>query len=106
MGRPKTNSLIAYNVVCNARKFIQSVSLGMPGTHNDKHIVKLDTVAVSLHRGGSSWLRNKSWTVNLKNGTSKTFHGLYLIVDGGYIRWPCLVCPLTSLNDDINKLSK
>ena len=32
--------LIAYEVVCNCCKFIQSVLVGHPGTRNDKHIVR------------------------------------------------------------------
>ena len=33
---------VAYEVARNCRKFIQSVSVGHPGTRNDKHIVRTD----------------------------------------------------------------
>ena len=33
---------IAYEGICTSRKFIQSVTVGHPGTRNDKHIVRTD----------------------------------------------------------------
>ena len=48
--------LVAYEVVCNCHKFIQSVSVGHPGTRNNKqHIVRTDnTVRDGLV--GKKWL--------------------------------------------------
>jgi hypothetical protein len=41
---------------------------------------------------GSSWLKDKRWTALTEDG-KVTFTGFYLICDGGYLRWPPLICP-------------
>jgi hypothetical protein len=42
---------------------------------------------------GNGWLHSKSWQTVGRIGTTKHFHGNYLICDGGYHRWPCLIPP-------------
>jgi hypothetical protein len=87
---------LAYQVVCTSRKCIQSVSFGHPGSRNDKHIARTDRAITDLLYG-NGWLRSKSWeVVSDANGGRKVFQGLYLICDGGYHRWPCLVYPVKS----------
>ena len=83
---------IAYEVVCNCRKFIQSVSVGHPGTRNDKHIVRTDNTVMDLLEG-NGWLNSKTWCSTGVNGTRKLHRGVYLICDGGYHRWPVLINP-------------
>ena len=83
---------VAYEVICTARKFIQSVSCGHPGTRNDKHIVKTDPSVMQL-LDQNSWLNSKAWHCSGSDGTKKTFFGAYLICDGGYHMWPCLMSP-------------
>jgi hypothetical protein len=85
---------IAYEVICTSRKFIQSVSFGHPGSRNDKHIVRTDSSVMSLVEG-SGWLRTRTWECVMDaEGTRKVFHGLYLLSDGGYLRWPCFAFPI------------
>jgi hypothetical protein len=85
---------VAYQVVCTSRKFIQSVSCGHPGARNDKHIARTDPSVTDLLYG-NGWLRSKYWEVtNDANGRRKAIQGLYLICNGGYHRWPCLVYPV------------
>ena len=84
---------IAYEVICSSRKFIQSVSVGHPGTRNDKHIVRTDYSVVDLLQG-NGWLQSKAWKTRGPNGTQVQFFGVYLICDGGYLRWPCLISPV------------
>ena len=85
---------IAYEVICTARKFIQSVTVGHPGSRNDKHIVRTDESVMQLLEG-NGWLQSKAWkTVAGPHGQSKTFFGVYVICDGGYHRWPCMVSPV------------
>ena len=85
---------IAYEVICTSRKFIQSVTRGHPGARNDKHIVRTDDVVMSL-LAGNGWLNSKAWEVTTSpNGALKVFDGVYLICDGGYHRWPCLMFPV------------
>jgi hypothetical protein len=82
---------VAYEVICTARKFIQSVSCGHPGTRNDKHIAKTDPSVMQLLEN-NSWLNSRAWHCSGHEG-KKTFFGVYLICDGGYHTWPCLVSP-------------
>ena len=85
---------VSYEVVCTSRKFIQSVSCGHPGSRNDKHIARTD-VAITNLLLPQDWLGAKSWeVVNDADGAKKVFHGSYLLCDGGYHRWPCLVYPI------------
>ena len=51
---------VAYEVICTARKFIQSVSCGHPGTRNDKHIVKTDPSVMQLLEF-NGWLNSRAW---------------------------------------------
>lgn len=92
--------LVAYEVVCTSRKFIQSVSWGHPGSRNDKHIARTDAAIMNLLEP-NDWLGSKSWEVVMdREGGRKVFRGSYLLCDGGYHRWPCLVFPLkTGLPD-------
>lgn len=83
---------IAYEVICTSRKFIQSVTVGHPGTRNDKHIVRTDDSVLQILYG-NGWLNSKRWQCSGRDGITKTFRGVYLICDGGYHRWPCLVSP-------------
>ena len=86
---------IAYEVICTSRKFVQSVSCGHPGSRNDKHIVITDKSVIQLLEG-NGWLNSKSWRTMGPDRQIKTFTGVYLICDGGYHRWPCLVSPVKS----------
>ena len=68
---------IAYEVVCNCRKFIQSVSVGHPGTRNDKHIVRTDQSAMDLLEG-NGWLNSKTWCCSTGvDGIRKLHRGVY-----------------------------
>ena len=99
---------IAYEVICSNGRKILSVTKGFPGTRGDKSIVKVDETVRSLHlfkngldplRDGTSWLAKAPWTIRTLGGNTKTFHGKYLICDGGFLRWPCLVCSVNELED-------
>ena len=84
---------IAYEVICTARKFIQSVSVGHPGSRNDKHIVRTDDSVMELLQG-NGWLQSKSWKAFGLDGRQVPFFCVYLICAGGYHRWPCLISPV------------
>ena len=84
---------IAYEVICTSCKFIQSVSVGHPGSRNDKHIVRTDDSVMQLLEG-NGWLQSKAWKAVGAGGRSVSFFGVYLICDGGYHRWPCLISPV------------
>ena len=82
-------------MICDDHHKIQAVSQGHPGARNDKTIVKLDDAVATL-KSKNSWLGSMPWIVTVSSGLKK-FFGYYLICDGGYLRWPCLV---TGINDD------
>jgi hypothetical protein len=85
---------IAYEVVCNCQKFIQSVSVGHPGTRNNKHIVITNITVVIDLLGGNGWLNSKSWSSSDVNSSTRKIHrGDYLIYNGGYHHWPILINP-------------
>jgi hypothetical protein len=84
---------IAYEVICTSRKFIQSVSSGHPGARNDKHIVRTNDSVMQL-LDGKGWLNSRSWESRGVDGVTKVTKGLYLICDGGYHRWPCMMHPV------------
>ncbi len=86
---------IAYKVICTSRKFVQSVSCVHPGSRNDKHIVRTDESVMRLLEG-NGWMSSKSWRTMGPDRHIKTFAGVYLICNGGYHRWPCLVSPVKS----------
>jgi hypothetical protein len=87
---------VAYEVICTSRKFIQSVSVGHPGSRNDKHIVRTDETVMSLLYG-NGWLQSQAWDCIVDaTGKREVFYGVYLISDGGYHRWPCFLYPIKS----------
>mmetsp|Transcript_11517 Transcript_11517/g.21528 ORF Transcript_11517/g.21528 Transcript_11517/m.21528 type:complete len:181 (+) Transcript_11517:298-840(+) len=46
-----------------------------------------------LLRNDDVFLRNLRWTLVARDGTHKNHHGAYLICDGGYNEWACLMPP-------------
>ena len=60
------------------------------GTRNDKHIVKLDKNVAKIR---DEWYKTVQWNYYDQDGQLRTAVGVYLICDGGYLRWPILICP-------------
>ena len=54
------------------------------------YIVKLDASVAKIY---DSWYNTVTWNFYDSDGQIKTAVGVYLICDGGYLRWPILVCP-------------
>lgn len=97
---------VAFEVVTTHRREVLYVSKGYPGTRNDKQIVKVDALPILLH-DKTSFLATQKWTCVFVDGTTHTFDGYWFLVDGGYLRWPCLICPIALDNDrDICVLGK
>ena len=96
---------IAYEVIVNQKRFIMSVTVGHPGARNDKHICRLDE---SLRHLAEGWLSKVEWWAysDMANESKiVVVKGLYLICDGGYLRWPTLICPV-KVTERFKKLSK
>ncbi len=85
-------TLIAYEVICTCRKFIQGVLNGDPWTRNDKYISHTDDSVTDL-LVPNLWHSSKAWQCLGTNGQKRNFFGAYLICDGGYHKWPCLIFP-------------
>ena len=80
-------------VIVTHRKKVLHMSIGYPGARNDKHIVKVDSAPKSLH-SGSHWLRSRKWYSKKNDGSVVQHRGYWLLVDGGYLRWPSLICTI------------
>ena len=89
----KGYTLVANEVICTCRKFIQNVSVGHPGTRNDKHISHTDHSMTDDLLVPNLWLNSKNWQCVGLNGQKRNFFGAHLICDGGYHHWPCLMFP-------------
>lgn len=97
---------IAFQVISSHHKEIFYVSKGFPGTRNDRQIVKIDTFPKELH-SGEHWLSSKEWYCSTRSGGTVRFCGMWLLVDGGYLRWPSLLCPCPRDADlSVKKLSR
>ncbi|KAL7530316.1 hypothetical protein ACHAXR_004880 [Thalassiosira sp. AJA248-18] len=84
---------LAFKVVSGfADRQVMGVSSVQFGTRNDKHkhIVRLDKNVAMIRDG---WYKDVEWTYYDKEGNLRRAVGIYLIVDGGNLRWPILICP-------------
>ena len=73
----------------NTRRIL-GISSVQYGTRNDQHIVKLDETVTNLRKG---WCKDVIWGYYDLQGFMNYTRGVYFICDGGYLRWPSLICP-------------
>lgn len=83
---------LAFEVITGYDRQILGVSAVQFGTRNDKHIVKIDENVTRIRDG---WYSDVEWAYLNAHGVRLTTKGIYLICDGGYLRWPTLICPFT-----------
>jgi len=76
----------AFQVVVDHTSKVLSVCPGMPGTYNDKTIVKYDTFVTSLRT--LPLFRDYQWFRYDSQGKICEERGVYCIVDGGYLQQP------------------
>ena len=84
---------LAFEAITDHNRRIMGILSVQFGTRNDKHIVKLDAAVAKIRDG---WYKTVTWNFYDSDGQLKTALGVYLICDGGYLRWPILVCPYQS----------
>jgi hypothetical protein len=89
-GKEKLPTL-AFQFIVSHSKWIMSVTNAHMGTDNDKTICRYDSAIQAVRDGQYSKLHFELYTG--EGDTTTIEKGLYLIVDGGYHRWDCLVCP-------------
>lgn len=82
--------MIAFEVILDNICKIFGISSVQHGTINDQHIVKIDENIERIKKG---WCKNVYWTHYDKTGRQLCSLDIYLIGDGGYLRWPCLIFP-------------
>ena len=83
---------LAFEVVVAHDRRIQSVSTYNPGAQNDKTIAQNDNAIAELRRQGT-FLSNQTFEPKCPDGTTRTHHRSYVICNGGYCQWTCLILP-------------
>jgi Plant transposon protein. len=63
------------------------------GTYNDKTIARIDCPLFDLFCNDDSPLKGLNWTTKTSDGGEKRHRGGYLICDGKYHEWGCLISP-------------
>ena len=81
---------MAFECVTNNRRRIMGLAPIQFGARSDKHIVRLDPTVTAIR---TSWYKSVVWRhFNIK-GEQTYSQGIYLICNGGYLRWETLMCP-------------
>lgn len=81
---------LAFECITNHQLKIMGISCVQFGTRNDQHIVRLDATVSLIRR---QWYKDVQWSYFDLEGNVKSSRGIYLICDGGYLRWKTLICP-------------
>ncbi len=81
---------VGFEVITGFDRQILGISSIQFGTRNDQHIVKIDE---NVQRIRDGWYKTVKWQYFDEEGNVKHGTGVYLICDGGYLRWPILICP-------------
>jgi hypothetical protein len=76
--------MISYEVTVNHNREIMHVSVGHPGSRNDKTIVKTDEFLQKMKN--KQILHDVEFELFRKDGTSFKVLGAYLFTDNGYAR--------------------
>ena len=88
----------AFQVVVDHTSKVLSVCPGMPGTYNDKTIVKYDDFVLSLSK--DSLFHDYKWSYYVNEGQVCVERGVYCIVDGGYVQQPHVMSAFHTTSDD------
>ena len=90
-GKDKVPTLV-FKVACSHTRKILHVPQSFGGTYNDKTISRINPL-FRLLCDDDAFLRNLRWTSVARDGTHQNHCGAYLICDGGYNEWACLMPP-------------
>jgi len=95
MGFKMKSPARAYNLTANNRRRILHTTKGYPARWNDKTIIKFDTLVSSLQKGCTLGdVAFKLFEKNCEGGiVEKTYKGLWVLVDNGYLAWPTTMLP-------------
>eukprot|EP00956_Cyclotella_meneghiniana_P005219 scaffold6502_cov38-Cyclotella_meneghiniana.AAC.6 len=81
---------LAFECVTDNRRRVLGVAPVQFGARNDQHIVRLDPTVKSIRK---EWYQEVEWSYFDIEGNELWSKGVYLICDGGYLRWRSLICP-------------
>ncbi len=83
---------MSYSVTCDHARKIFYCSCGFMGSKNDKHISTLDSFIASVK--DLELYKTFEWNVDVDESSIETRRGVFLICDGGYHKWPHMMCGL------------
>ncbi len=82
---------LAYEVVVDHSRRIQACTRSFWGARNDKTIVKYDKFVMDMKYRNT--YNNVTYYLVDEHGVSHPYTQLYLLCDGGYHKWSCLINP-------------
>ena len=91
LGGKLSQTARAYQITVNHKRKILSSTVGLPGTWNDKTVVRFDSFINRINRG--ELYGNISYNLFKLNGLEITVQGLWILVDGGYLNWSSTIPP-------------
>ena len=66
--------------------------MSYPGRWNDQTIVRFDRFVTDIQRG--EYLKDNKFTLKNEIGEEENYTGGWILVDGGYLNWSTLICPV------------
>jgi hypothetical protein len=87
---------VAFNVCCNHRRWIHAITVGHPGGRNDKTISRMDDFLTAVKE--SEFFTNREFELLSKDNLVIKVKGVWVLCDGGYLRWRIMQCPLKPEN--------
>ena len=90
-GGKETCSANAFEITVNHRRRILASTVGLPGRWNDKTVVRFDGFLTSIHEGKR--YGDVEYDLCNNDGSKTKCKGAWILVDGGYLSWSCLIPP-------------
>lgn len=91
LGGKSSHTTRAFQIVANHRRQIIASTVGYPGRWNDMTIVRFDGFVTDMQNG--NYLNDHKFTLKDSEGKDENYTGAWILVDGGYLNWPTLICP-------------
>jgi DDE superfamily endonuclease len=86
----------SYNITVNNKLKILYSTRGFPAKWNDKTIVRMDDFCISIKAsniGKDITFDLYYFDTNQRKIAKQKYHGVYVIVDNGYLSWSCTIPP-------------
>lgn len=69
--------------------------MGYPGWWSDQTNVRFDGFVTDTQRG--EYLKDNKFTLKNERGEEENYTGEWILLNGGYLNWSTLICPLKSI---------